>query len=462
MLSFPDDKGSTLFLLANQEDKAMGWQKFILGIPIFIILFGSSMPPISAHAGFKEALWIMNPSGEIESTPGVFVDDLIKKVMITQSLPGPALAGQFPHQRIEIIPAENPLEEINSLFYKRGWTDGLPIIPPTIGRVKEMLKYTDRFPNEVVGIVEPMKGKATVEKIAVNAVMAGARPEYLPVIIAAVEAIADPDFDLYGVQTTDESVTPLLIINGPVIKDLNINYGFGALGPGWQSQPNATIGRAVRLVINNIGGAWPATISLSGIGQAGKYTLCLAENEEANPWKPLHVELGYDPKSSTVTALRAESAYNVFGDNLVEIVSVMGTLASRMSAQRGTGCVTVLLGPYTAKALAAKGWTKDDVKQYLWEHGRIPLPTWKQQTITRPDIPTWAKEFAKKGSIPVVAKSSDIILFVAGSGLPISQHVYFPTWVQNVGPGRVTKEIKLPMNWKKSLGETLSKGDGGA
>jgi hypothetical protein len=433
----------------------MVWQKSIFGIPVFFMLFGFGAPAISANTASKETLWILNPAGESESTPGLFVDDLIKNVMVTQKLPGPPMAGQFPHERMEIIQAENPLEEINRIFYQRGWTDGFPIVPPTVERVKEMLKYTDRFPTEVVGIIEPMKGRATVEKVAVNAVMAGARPEYLPVIIAAVEAIADPDFDLYGVQTTDESVTPLLIINGPVIKDLNINYGFGALGPGWQSLPNATIGRAVRLVINNIGGAWPGAISLSGIGQAGKYTLCLAENEGANPWKPLHVELGYDPKTSTVTALRAESAYHVFGDNLAEIISVMGTLGSRMSAQRGTGCVAVLLGPYVAKALAEKGWTKDAVKQFLWEHGRISVTAWKQQTIVRSDIPAWAREFAEKGSIPVVAKPSDIVLFVAGSGLPIPQHVYFPTWVQNVGPGRVTKEIRLPANWKKLLGEAL-------
>jgi hypothetical protein len=283
--------------------------------------------------------------------------------------------------------------------------------------------------------------------------MAGARPEYLPVILAAVEAIADPEFDLYGVETTDESVTPLFIINGPAAKELRINFGFGVLGPGWQSQPNATIGRAVRLVINNIGGGWPGVISLAGVGQPGKYTLCLAENEDASPWKPLHVELGYDREKSTVTALRAESVYNVFGEDLAEIVSVMGTLGSSMSAKRGTGCVAVLLGPYTAKALAAKGWTKEGVKRYLWEHGRIPLSEWKQQTILSPDIPGWAKEYAEKGSIPVVAKPDDIIVFVAGSGLPIPQHVYFPTWVQNVGPGKVTKEIKVPNNWKRLLRE---------
>jgi hypothetical protein len=420
-------------------------------IALGVMILAGVAASVFSSAGAKETLWVLNPAGESSQTPGLFVDDLIRNVMTMQKLLGPPLAAQFPHQRLEIIEAENPLEEANELFYKRGWTDGLPIIPPTLERVKEMLKGTDRFSSEVVGVLEPMKGIATVEKIAVNAVMAGARPEYLPVILAAVEAVADPDFDLYGVQTTDENVTPLLIINGPVSRELKINSGYGALGPGWQSQPNATIGRAVRLVINNIGGAWPATISLAGIGQPGKYTFCLAENEAANPWNPLHVEYGYRPEASTVTVLRAESAYNVFGEELAELVSAMSTLGSRMSALRGYGSVGVLLGPYTAKTLAARGWSKEDVKRFLWENGRIPLAHWESQTITRRQIPAWAKEFATKGSIPVVQRPQDIVLFVAGSGMPIPQHVFFPTWVQNMGPGRITKEIRLPASWKDLL-----------
>jgi hypothetical protein len=129
----------------------------------------------------------------------------------------------------------------------------------------------------------------------------------------------------------------------------------------------------------------------------------------------------------------------------------MGTLGSRMSARRGRGCVAVLLGPYTAKALSEKGWTKDDVKQYLWKHGRIPLSQWKEQSLTGTQVPEWAKAHAEEGAIPVVSKPDDIVLFVAGSNLPIPQHIYFPTWVQNVGPGRVTKEIRLPANWKGLL-----------
>jgi hypothetical protein len=398
---------------------------------------------IGNSAAQAKTVWVLNPAGESDAMPGFFVDDLIKQSMEAQKLQGPPLADQFPHQRLEMVEVESANEGITELFYKRGWTDGLPIVPPTLDRVKEMLRFTGRFPSDVVGIIEPMKGRATIEKVAINAVMAGARPEYFPVILAAVEAIADPAFDLYGVQTTDESVTPLFIINGPVVDALKINSGYGALGPGWQSQPNATIGRAVRLVINNIGGAWPGIVSVAGIGQPGKYTLVVAENEDANPWLPLHVELGYSRSTSTVTAIRAESVYNVFGAGLNELTSVMGTLGTRMATHRGTGCVTVLLGPYTAKQLAAKGWSKDDVKRYLWKHARVSLAQWKQQSLMGSKIPAWAQKYVAQGSIPIVPKPEDIVLFVAGSGMPIPQHVFFPTWVQNPGSGRVTKEIKL-------------------
>jgi hypothetical protein len=411
-----------------------------------------SLIPGRVDAENPDTLLIMNPAGELETNPGVFVDDLIVSLMASEKLAGPPLAGQFPHQRVEQIETdENSFQQINDLFYRRGWTDGIPIVPPTPELVKEMLQATDYHPSEMIGVIEPMRGKATVEKIAINAVMAGAKPSYLPVIIAAVSAIADPGFDLYGVQTTDESVTPLLIINGPVVQDIKINAGFGALGPGWQSYPNAAIGRAVRLVINNIGGAWTGTISLAGIGQPGKYTLCIAENEEVSPWEPLHMEVGYKREASTVTALRAESAYNVFGSGLTELASVMGTLGSRMSARRGYGSVAVLLGPYTAKELAKKGWSKSMVREYLWENGRIPLSVWNEQSYYKDLIPEWAAKHAKKGSIPVVAKPEDIVLFVAGSGLPVPQHVYFPTWVQNHGSGRITKEIRLPAKWKELI-----------
>ncbi|MEE9567836.1 MAG: hypothetical protein V3W37_00500, partial [Candidatus Binatia bacterium] len=225
------------------------------------------------------------PTGQRRS--GAWIDDILKETVEEKGISRYSLAGQFPRQRMEVIRAGDLFAAVNELFYRRGWTDGLPIVPPTAGKVREMLRYIDRRPSEVLGVLEPLQGMASVEKLAINAVMAGCRPEYFPVVIAAVTALLEPEFNLIGVQTTDENVAPLLIINGPIARRLDINCSFGALGPGWQA--NASIGRAIRLIMNNIGGGWPWAVSLAGIGQPGRYTLCLAENESANPWEPLHV-----------------------------------------------------------------------------------------------------------------------------------------------------------------------------
>jgi hypothetical protein len=392
-------------------------------------------------------LWVLIPTAQQSS--GVWIDDILLDRVKEKGITRYSLAAQFPRQRVEVIRARDPAATINGLFYKRGWTDGLPIIPPTIGKVEEMLRYVDRARDEVIGELDPLKGQATVEKVAINAVMAGCRPEYLPIIIAAVEAIAEPDFNLRGVQTTDENVTPLLIINGPIGRQLDINSSFGALGPGWQA--NATIGRAIRLILNNIGGGWPWAVSLAGIGQPGRYTLCLAENEAANPWKPLHVELGYAKQKNTVTVLRVETAINVTG-GLSEVASVMGSMASSFTIVNA-GKVTVILAPFVAQKLAAQGWTKDDVKRHLHDHGRVSPQEWKESwigtLIGSERFPEWVKEGVKQGAVPVVRTPEDITVIVAGGDMAIPQHVYFPSW--GFPPCRITMEIKLPKNWDRLL-----------
>ena len=223
----------------------------------------------------------------------------------------------------------------------------------------------DAAPDAVLGELDPLKGLATVEKVAANAVMAGCRPEYLPVVLAAVRAIADPAFNLRGVQTTDENVTPLVVVCGPVARAIGVNASFGALGPGWQA--NAAIGRAVRLVMNNIGGGWPAAVSFAGLGQPGRYTLCLAERTELSPWPPFHVELGFGAKESAVVVLRAESVINVTG-GLDDLASVMGSAASGFTMLHG-GVAAVVLAPFVAKELAEEGLDKADVKRRLWRDG---------------------------------------------------------------------------------------------
>src|ERR687891_641731 len=190
-------------------------------------------------------------------------------------------------------------------LYGRGVTDGLPVLAPTAARVAAAIEASGRPAGELVGLVAPRHGRATVEKIAINAVMAGCRPENLRGVFAAVRAICDPGFALEGVSGTTDAVAPLLILNGPIRSALEVNCGVGVFGPGWRA--NATIGRAVRLVWANIGGAGPGVISMSTFAQPGRYTYCIGEHEDASPWEPLHVEYGFAPHESTVTVLAAEA-----------------------------------------------------------------------------------------------------------------------------------------------------------
>jgi hypothetical protein len=189
-----------------------------------------------------------------------------------------------------VIVADNP-ETIFQLFIARGWMDGLPFIPPRDERVARMLAYADRDPKEVVAVLPPRWGEATLEKIAVNAVMAGCLPQYLPVVMTAVSAMAEEAFNLYAVQATTHPCTPLILVNGPMAKELNINGRYNALGQGWRA--NATIGRAIRLILLNIGGGEPGVLDRATVGHPGKYSYCLAENEAENPWIPLHLEKGF-------------------------------------------------------------------------------------------------------------------------------------------------------------------------
>src|SRR5438132_1303302 len=195
------------------------------------------------------------------------------------------------------------MDDAFDVLYARGVTDGLPVVPPTAARVRAAVEASGRAAEELIGLVAPRLGRATVEKIAINAVMAGCRPEYLRAVIAGVEAICDPAFALVGISGTTDAVAPLLILNGPVRRALEVNCAAGVFGPGWRA--NATIGRAVRLVWANVGGA--AATSMSTFAQTGRYSYCIGEHEEESPWEPLHVEHGFTPGASTVSALAAEA-----------------------------------------------------------------------------------------------------------------------------------------------------------
>jgi hypothetical protein len=261
---------------------------------------------------------------------------------------------------------EDPFEEL----FARGVTDGLPVVPPTRARVEAAIAAAGRARDELIALVAPALGRATVERIAVNAVMAGCRPEYMPVVIAGVEALCDEGFSLVGISGTTDAIAPVFIVNGPVRDALGINSGAGALGPGYRA--NATIGRALRLVWVNLGGARAGAISMSTFGNPGRYACCFGEHEEASPWPPLHVEHGFAPDDSTIAAMPGEPLQAVVDGQSRTAADVLDTVARSLEVianhrTASLGDTLLLVSPMHARTIAADGWSKADVRRYLWE-----------------------------------------------------------------------------------------------
>jgi len=317
------------------------------------------------------------------------------------------------------LKAPASLEGANMLFYRRGWTDGFPIIPPTDERLEKMIAHSGFAPETLIGKVAPSYGEATVEKIAVNAVMAGCLPEYLPVVIAAAKAMIDKSFNLYALQTTTHLCTVLVLVNGPLADELDINDGYNAMGQGYMG--NATIGRAIRLILINIGGATPGVLDRATLGAPSKYSFCFAENEEENPWEPLHVERGFPKSHSTVTVVGAEGPHNVndHGGNTAEeiLTTISGVLATPGANNFYIkGEPLIALGPEHASVIARDGFSKNDVKQWLFENARVPMRLVSQGNLER-FLKIAPDRFSGKGPddrVPMVDKPEDLMVVVAG------------------------------------------------
>jgi hypothetical protein len=277
----------------------------------------------------------------------------------------------------------NDFESTNDLFYDRNWTDGLPIVPPTETRVEAMLAATSAARDRSIGKFPPRWREATVEYLAVNAVMAGCRPEHFPVVLAAIDAMLDPTFNLYAVQATTNPCGPMLVVNGPLAHELDINAGFNIFGPGWRA--NATIGRAVRLAMINIGGAIPGIGDMATLGNPAKYTACFAENEAASPWEPLHVERGFAESDSVVTVIAAVAPQNVIviSHEAAEVLKglALGFQISGGNCERHTMQIATVLSPVHAKNLVDGGFDKAAARQFLWEHSKI-----SREHFSEPDL----------------------------------------------------------------------------
>jgi hypothetical protein len=324
-------------------------------------------------------------------------------------------------------------EDLVEWYFAQGWTDGLPVVPPTRDKLDAVVAALGGEPDYVECQVPPRWGSLSREVLAINAVMAGAKPEYAPVIRAAMLALTQKAFNLNGVQATTHMAAPLLVVNGPIARSIQMNGDCNAFGSG--NRANATIGRAIRLILLNVGGGQPGDLDKSTLGHPGKYTYCVAENEAASPWAPYHVEKGFSPEDSTVFVLAAEPPHSVtnhLADDaegiLDSIVSAMSTIAHNNAVS--SGHCAVIIGPEHARTIAGKGWSRHDVRSYLAMHAgnRFSELSFNNRygRIYNRNLPRWYKR-EPEAHIPVVPDADHIHLFVIG-GTAGRFSAFIPGW----------------------------------
>jgi hypothetical protein len=267
------------------------------------------------------------------------------------------------------------LEDEPEAMFSRGWTDGLPVVPPTEARVLAMLDGTSRRPDEIVAIIPPNMVAASVEKVAVNAVLAGCRPEYLPLVLTAVEAACSEEFNMHGVLATTWFAGPVVIVNGPQARAVGMNSGINALGQG--NRANATIGRALQLVIRNLGGGRPGEVDRATLGTPGKYSFCFAEDEAGSPWESLAVERGFAPGTSTVTVFAGGGVHGLADQQSRRPESLARSLAAGLRSVAHPKLVVgfdacLVITPDHGRVFREAGWSKARLRQELAELLLLP------------------------------------------------------------------------------------------
>lgn len=360
-----------------------------------------------------------------------------------------AAKAPYPAERIAF---KGTHQAVSDFFYKKGWSLGIEIVPPTTERVAEMLKGTTRKPGEIIGAVPPRDGILTVEMAAVYAVMAGCRPEHMPVLLAALEAMLDPAHGWRASTTTTNPVAPLFVVSGPIVKELGIQYGTGALGGGPAAKPNIAIGHAINLVGDVLGGSKPPTPDASTLGQtANIIAMVLGENEAENPWEPFRVEMGFSRDKSTVTVFGVRSFAN---NNLHDVktgqdlLTVIGNVMASVGAVGETTkpCAPgnrelLLMSPEHAALVVRSGFkAKKEVQAFLFEKSRVPRSLLELRYTANPgklaNTVSCFTGWEKWETVPMVAKPEEILVVVAGGAGMHS--VYLST----NGYAAVTKEIK--------------------
>jgi hypothetical protein len=321
--------------------------------------------------------------------------------------------------------------------YDRGWSDGLPVVPPTEARVRAMLEAARLEPDHQVAFIRDRAVVITAEKVAINAVLAGCRPDYMPVVTAAVEAIGDPRWSYHGPGTSTGGAGVLVIVNGPVARRLDINSGDNLFGPGWRA--NLTIGRAVRLVMRNVCGSRPGTLDRGTLGHPGKLSYVIAENEAESPWTPLHVERGFRPEQSTVTVVASDGPNQFYNQLSNTAEGVLTTLADnmRLSGQvMGQSTYVIVLAGEHMRTIAADGWDKKRIRQFLFDHTHNSHAHLKRTHRMSGDIAPGDEEKMR----PLT--ELDNILVVAAGGRAGAFSCFIPGWGSAKSSQAVTVEVR--------------------
>jgi hypothetical protein len=401
---------------------------------------------------------------EVSQRAGQLVDNIIYQLSRSSSADNRVTENTYADKDIVL---KGDIEELNRLYYQNQWTDGLPIMPPTIKAVEEMLKFTDRSPDEIIGILPPGKCAASIWKIAVNGVMAGCKPEYMPVLIAITEAVADPRFGLQHAGST-AGWTPLIILNGPIMKELDFNYGQGVLRP--ERQSNITVSRFLRLLMVNIAKFRVGQTDMAAFGN--NYLPVLAEAEKESPWEPLKIDLGYKQETSLITVLSSIGTgyhFIVRGDVkehlkilTQEVIRTLGSQMAYVLTTFGPEWHPVLgMTPLVASILAQEGYTKSDLKKYIYDNARLPAHVFEnmlQQEITGLTIPQAAKQYNLPPDFYTSDDPNRLVplfhnpdeLFIVVSGMPQRNRAFVMATIGHQGLA-TSKEIKLPSNWQKLL-----------
>jgi hypothetical protein len=326
------------------------------------------------------------------------------------------------------------------LCFTNGWTDGLPVVPATADRIEAMLSAAGLAPETELAFIENRQVSVTAEKVAINAVMAGCKAEYMPVVAAAIEALGDPLYGYHGPATSTGGSAVFMLVNGPIARELDINCGDNLFGPGWRA--NSTIGRAVRLTMRNVIGTLPGELDRSSLGHGGKYTYCIAENEAQSPWPGFHTTRGFRADQNVVTVFAALAPHQYSNQLSATPEGILETACAHMRISAGSGrqpqYAMVFAGEHM-ETMRKGGWSREDVQRYCFEHCQPTVAELKRYHLKPGEIT--AED--EKTTVPIVEAPSDLLVIAAGGKAGV-QSCFIPGWGGKNGSQSVSREIRRP------------------